>query len=56
MTDKKHIIHKPNRNNSVVIAEGISPLSTIVETIKCGSRETAWKTYRQLKKEQGEML
>lgn len=49
-------VRKPNSRNEVVVMEGISPLSKIVETIPCRNHEIAWQTYRQLKKDQGKML
>lgn len=55
---KKIHIQKPIRRNGqycVLITNGKSPItSEILEVIECGSRESAWETYRRVKKENGE--
>lgn len=50
-----HISPPINRNGvwCVSIRENKSPFAKEIELIKCGSRENAFHTYRQIKKEQG---
>ena len=41
---------------SVVIAEDVSPLSKVIETIPCTSQGAAFRTYRRMKKQKGDWL
>jgi len=41
----------------IEICDSMSPLATVVETVPAGaSRESAWQSYRHIKKSQGRML
>lgn len=52
----KKYVKRPLKINGVwhvIIATGPSLFAEEIERIPCGSREDAWNTYRQIKKELG---
>lgn len=49
-------VKKPMRTSEgwrVVVRETANPKSSVIEVIKCSSREDAWQIYRCIQKERG---
>lgn len=55
-----HFVRKPTPTQDgawmVVISETRSPLSKVIEAVRCTSEAGAFQTYRRIKKQKGEWL